>query len=143
MVWSATYHFVNNFIFVQIRERIGKESKMEMTYDGALVMPKSFAIVDEDEMTYVEGGAEWSGARFVRNLAGFVGLVGGLGYFLDKICPDWELLAWYGFGVVCEKISGFMVSIGIKVATVNAVAGALLLVGGIAAVIAFGKAEIF
>lgn len=116
---------------------------MEMTYDGALVMPKSFAIVDEDEMTYVEGGAEWSGARFVRNLAGFVGLVGGLGYFLDKICPDWEWLAWYGFGVVCSKISGFMVSIGIKVATVNAVAGALLLVGGIAAVIAFGKAEIF
>ena len=30
---------------------------MEMTYDGALVMPKNFAIVDEEEMTYVDGGA--------------------------------------------------------------------------------------
>ena len=29
---------------------------MEMTYDGALVMPKNFAVVDEEEMTYVEGG---------------------------------------------------------------------------------------
>ena len=29
---------------------------MEMTYDGALVMPKSFAAVSEEEMTYVEGG---------------------------------------------------------------------------------------
>ncbi len=29
---------------------------MEMTYDGALVMPKNFAIVAEDEMEYVDGG---------------------------------------------------------------------------------------
>ena len=29
---------------------------MEMTYDGALVMPSSYAVMQEDEMTYVEGG---------------------------------------------------------------------------------------
>ena len=29
---------------------------MEMCYDGALVMPKTYAAVSEDEMTYVEGG---------------------------------------------------------------------------------------
>ena len=29
---------------------------MEMCYDGALVMPSSYAIMDSDEMTYVEGG---------------------------------------------------------------------------------------
>ena len=29
---------------------------MEMYYDGALVMPKNYAVVDEEEMTYVEGG---------------------------------------------------------------------------------------
>lgn len=28
-----------------------------MTYDGALVMPKNFVSVDEEEMTYVDGGA--------------------------------------------------------------------------------------
>ncbi len=29
---------------------------MEMTYDGMLVMPSSYAVMDEEEMTYVEGG---------------------------------------------------------------------------------------
>ena len=29
---------------------------MEMYYDGALVMPSSYALMDEDEMSYVEGG---------------------------------------------------------------------------------------
>lgn len=29
---------------------------MEMCYSGALVMPSSYAIIDEEEMLYVEGG---------------------------------------------------------------------------------------
>lgn len=29
---------------------------MEMCYDGALVMPSSYAVMGEEEMTYVEGG---------------------------------------------------------------------------------------
>jgi len=29
---------------------------MEMCYDGALVMPSRYAVMDSDEMTYVEGG---------------------------------------------------------------------------------------
>ena len=37
---------------------IRKEIIMEIYYDGALVMPKNYAVVDEEEMTYVEGG--WS-----------------------------------------------------------------------------------
>ena len=32
---------------------------MEMTYDGALVMPKNFVAVDEEEMTYTNGGAHY------------------------------------------------------------------------------------
>ncbi len=31
---------------------------MEMCYDGALVMPSSYAVMDSEEMTYVEGGAK-------------------------------------------------------------------------------------
>ncbi len=30
---------------------------MEMTYDGTLVMPSSYAVMEEDEMMYLEGGA--------------------------------------------------------------------------------------
>ena len=33
---------------------------MEMCYDGALVMPSSYAVMDEEEMTYVEGGGSVS-----------------------------------------------------------------------------------
>lgn len=29
---------------------------MDMCYDGALVMPSSYAVMSEEEMTYVEGG---------------------------------------------------------------------------------------
>ncbi len=29
---------------------------MEITYDGTLVMPSSYAVMDEDEMMYLEGG---------------------------------------------------------------------------------------
>lgn len=29
---------------------------MEICYDGTLVMPSSYAVMDEEEMTYVEGG---------------------------------------------------------------------------------------
>lgn len=29
---------------------------MEMTYSGAMVMPANFAVVDEEEMTYLDGG---------------------------------------------------------------------------------------
>lgn len=29
---------------------------MELCYDGALVMPSSYAVMDEEEMMYVEGG---------------------------------------------------------------------------------------
>ena len=29
---------------------------MEMMYNGTLVMPKNYAVVDEEEMTYVDGG---------------------------------------------------------------------------------------
>lgn len=31
---------------------------MEMCYDGTLVMPINYAVMNEDEMTYVEGGAK-------------------------------------------------------------------------------------
>lgn len=29
---------------------------MDMCYDGTLVMPSSYAVMDEEEMSYVEGG---------------------------------------------------------------------------------------
>ena len=45
---------------------------MEMCYDGTLVMPSSYAVMDEEEMTYVEGGA----SKFVSKSNCIDGLVG-------------------------------------------------------------------
>lgn len=36
---------------------------MEMCYDGNLVMPSKFVAVNEEEMTYVEGGTYYSGKK--------------------------------------------------------------------------------
>lgn len=33
---------------------------MEMCYDGTLVLPSSYSVMDEEEMTYVEGGKVYS-----------------------------------------------------------------------------------
>ena len=44
---------------------------MEMCYDGTLVMPSSYAVIDEEEMTYVEGGGVFSfdsAIRYIGNL---------------------------------------------------------------------------
>ena len=56
---------------------------MEMCYDGALVMPKNYSVVNEEEMTYVEGGFAISKAVFKYTvtaavIAGCVFLGGGL-----------------------------------------------------------------
>ena len=45
---------------------------MEMTYDGALVMPSSFAMMDEEEMMYVEGGKEAIVKEIIKFLKDYV-----------------------------------------------------------------------
>lgn len=57
-------------------------TKLEMCYDGALVMPSNYAVMNEEEMTYVEGGwATWQkvlvGAAIV---AVGIGVIAALAY---------------------------------------------------------------
>ncbi len=42
------------------RRKKGGHRKMEMCYDGALVMPSNYAVMSEDEMMYVDGGVKAS-----------------------------------------------------------------------------------
>ena len=44
---------------------------MEMTYNGTLVMPANYAVVNEEEMTYVEGGGFFDA---VKEFASGIGL---------------------------------------------------------------------
>lgn len=51
---------------------------MEMCYDGALVMPNNYTVVDEEEMTYVDGGAQVYLNRSCLNKAVCLGIGAGL-----------------------------------------------------------------
>lgn len=45
---------------------------MEMCYEGALSLPCSYAVMNEEEMTYVEGGKAYSVssvAKFINTAA--------------------------------------------------------------------------
>lgn len=100
----------------------------------------------EEEMTYVEGGS-WSGKRFLRNLAGVLTIVSGIGYILEKcgikIVGTAIKAAFTSYWAACAKLSGVMIKIGIKVATVSRVAAAGFLIGGAAAVWALGTVNVF
>ena len=50
---------------------------MELCYDGALVLPSSYAVMDEEEMCYTEGG--WSGRQVLKNVCGILAVF-SLGY---------------------------------------------------------------
>lgn len=53
---------------------------MEMTYDGALVMPSSFVAMDEEEMAYANGGGTLTlGIKISKNsfIIGMLAAIGG------------------------------------------------------------------
>lgn len=88
---------------------------MEMCYaEGALVMPSSYAVMSEDEMTYVEGGAlkKWQKALVVGVVA--VASVG----LLTAVATGALALAIAGFSTVMKLgIMGTLCSaIGMKAA---------------------------
>lgn len=60
---------------------------MEMCYDGALVMPSSYAVMDEEEMMYVEGGKfSWAAAKGLAVTALTAVVSGIVGYGVKKSC---------------------------------------------------------
>lgn len=46
-----------NWLQTGRNNKILEDETMEMSYGGALVMPSNYAIMNEEEMTYLEGGA--------------------------------------------------------------------------------------
>ena len=61
--WYGLQHIKNDLKgYVLEFVHIGKEFNMEMCYTGALVMPKQFTTISEEEMTYIDGGIGWGEA---------------------------------------------------------------------------------
>ena len=54
---------------------------MKMTYDGALVMPMGCAMMDDEEMTYVEGGDNVYSMTVKEALTYFKFVIGAAGAF--------------------------------------------------------------
>lgn len=97
---------------------------MELCYDGALVMPSSFVMMDEEEMTYVEGGAKKliktiSAAQCSR-LAAAACIIGGL------------VTAVAGLATVVSAVASVM-SCGTLSAVTAICAGITAVAGGITA----------
>ena len=51
-----SYGNLKNLVTLLISKTKKEENVMDMSYDGTLVMPSSYALMDEEEMMYVEGG---------------------------------------------------------------------------------------
>ena len=90
---------------------------MELCYDGALVMPSNYSIMNEDEMTYVEGGFYISNEG-VKNVL--------LACALDPIATAvfaigyWKAVSWISaeFGLFCARFGAAAGPVGSFVAFV-------------------------
>ena len=118
---------------------------MEMTYDGALVMPKSFAVVDEEEMTYVDGGS-WSGALFRDNVVG--GVQRAIANYKGPILAQCGITlsvvkGWcaYSYSWLCAHIGWKVVKIASIVGGI--IAGIVAAASCVAAVYIMGTRKVF
>lgn len=87
---------------------------MDMCYDGALVMPSNYAVMSNDEMTYVEGGGAFS-------------LEGALKYVGNLVLGN---LVWWALKTAAKKVGAWaalnaaaIVSIGSRVVAIGILAG--------------------
>ena len=89
---------------------------MEMCYDGALVMPSSYAVMSEEEMTYVEGGGSITINRGTVNAAlsavwaGFstyCTITGKAGKDVAKAIGKKIVSIAFKFGKALLKVKGF------------------------------------
>ena len=91
---------------------------MELCYEGGLVMPSSYAMMDEEEMTYVEGGGyvrlvcseafardcvSASSTAFGTIIGALIGLLGGnIGSIIGGAvggCIGWIVGGWLARGI--------------------------------------------
>ncbi|MBQ2451183.1 MAG: hypothetical protein II273_06385 [Lachnospiraceae bacterium] len=87
---------------------------MVMTYDGALVMPSSYAVMEQEEMTYVEGGVsasvKWYGLALdftSRDLQG-LSIALGTGSAASWLAAEFGAPTLYGgitFGMIAAGLA--------------------------------------
>lgn len=116
---------------------------MEMCYDGALVMPSSFAVVVAEEMEYLCGGATPSSQVLSNNLVGLFNscrqasqaLRGGgltIGYLYS--------VAKMSYSVVATCIAA---KLGVALGTINLAVGVIAFLGAAGATYYLATHKVF
>ena len=99
-----------------------------MCYDGALVMPSKFVMMDEDEMTYVEGGT-WN--NFKQNMLGLIDYSAPVRWAFGQlgITPAYvAALGYMSYTFATATFGSAMVSVA---TAVGGVVGAILGIAGV------------
>lgn len=117
---------------------------MEMCYDGALVMPSSFAVMDEEEMTYVEGGKKkyrLSVTPFVMAIDISIALLGGYNisaignlscYAVKKLIKkNWKKIGNRALEAVATGVTGALSSLIGSVSLTMSVITSATSIGGL------------
>ncbi|MEE1281545.1 MAG: hypothetical protein UHK60_04720 [Acutalibacteraceae bacterium] len=121
---------------------------MEMSYNGALVMPSNFVAIENDEMEYVEGG--WSFGRLCSNICGLAGMLSGVKWLAQKtVVKGKTVWTWIvgGYNLAKTKaismLSGFVAKIGLSAAACSRILAAALVVSAVAAIGVLGQYQLF
>lgn len=102
---------------------------MDMTYDGALVMPSGSTLMNEEEMTYIEGGYTFSMSRDnVAMLIDVAAIVLTAG--LSSSATVGKFAAKIGWNKLKSAVAGAIVKIGISEVAANAAVDILKTVTG-------------
>lgn len=122
---------------------------MEMCYDGALVMPSSYAVMSEDEMTYVDGGA-WSVKRLWYNIVGLAGQYELAKKITKAVKINGKTVWSYATAAVSwtksyakTALAAFCTKIGVEMATVSRLLGIIVGVSAATAVVYLGNNQVF
>jgi len=81
---------------------------MELCYDGGLVMPRNYALMSEDEMTYVEGGG-WIAWAFAMTGGVAAATAGAILGFAGGAALGTVVLPFFGtvsVGAICAVAGG-------------------------------------
>lgn len=111
-------------------------------------MPSNYAVVNDNEMEYIEGG--WSFRTLCGNLAGLAGACAAIKWTAQHITSGGKTIwAWITgcYSLAKSKaialMSGFVAKIGLSAATFSRILAAALVVGAVAAIGVLGQYKLF
>lgn len=100
---------------------------MEMSYGGTLVMPASYALMDEEEMCYTEGGIHWK-RSYVQKAIDVALIVASAG--LSSSASVGKVAAKIGWTTLKKKAKEALIKLGIKAALAKTAVDILTTVTG-------------